>query len=234
MSLNNFQLSLVEAEEINKILPFPYRLEPESNIPSESIKNMNKLNSKSKSSSKISTHLNKKKHRNENSEKSNTFDDNDYYDNDNLINKINSENTNIISEFNKKYDEESNYIEIEFNFYDFDEQLLQYRSLEIEQLMKSLLDLKSSMILTSKDREVKYIIEYSYSDKIFRKFNNKEGSIICQSNIGYMESQLSKFDKAIYHLALSLQDNKLKKYLDQNITDEFDENDSLLNKISNF
>ena len=171
---------------------------------------------------------------NENSEKSNTFDDNDYYDNDNLINKINSENTNIISEFNKKYDEESNYIEKEFNFYDFDEQLLQYRSLEIEQLMKSLLDLKSSMILTSKDREEKYIIEYSYSDKIFRKFNNKEGSIICQSNIGNMESQLSKFDKAIYHLALSLQDNKLKKYLDQNITDEFDENDSLLNKISNF
>ena len=62
MSLNNFQLSLIEAEEINKIMPHPYRLESESNIPEESIKNMNKLNAKSKSNSRISTHLNKKKH----------------------------------------------------------------------------------------------------------------------------------------------------------------------------
>ena len=41
-----------------------------------------------------------------------------------------------------------------------------------------------------------------------------------------------KFDKAIYHLALSLQDNKLKKFLNINLSDEFDESDSLLNKIS--
>ena len=41
-----------------------------------------------------------------------------------------------------------------------------------------------------------------------------------------------KYDKAIYHLALSLEDNQLKKYLNQNLTDEFDEDDSLLNKIS--
>ena len=175
---------------------------------------------------------------NTNSELSNSCDD-DYYDKDNLVGKINTkgsnkEKTDKISEFNKKYEEESNYIEKEYNFYDFDDQLLQYRSLEIEKLMKSLLDLKSVMILTSKDREVKHIIDYSYSDKIFRMFNNEEGAIICQSNIGNMESQLYKFDKAIYHLAISLQDNKFKKYLDQNINDELDENDSLLNKISNF
>ena len=41
-----------------------------------------------------------------------------------------------------------------------------------------------------------------------------------------------KFDKAIYHLALSLQDNKLKKYLSRTLSDELDENDSLLNRIS--
>ena len=42
-----------------------------------------------------------------------------------------------------------------------------------------------------------------------------------------------EYDKAIYHLALSLQDNKLKKFIEKNLSDEFDENDSLLNKISN-
>ena len=42
-----------EAEEINKIMPHPYRLESESNIPEESIKNMNKLNAKSKSNDKM-------------------------------------------------------------------------------------------------------------------------------------------------------------------------------------
>ena len=70
MSLNNFQLSLIEAEEINKIMPHPYKLESELNIPAESIKNMNKLNAKSKSNSKINTNIAKKKHKAENNEKS--------------------------------------------------------------------------------------------------------------------------------------------------------------------
>ncbi len=60
MSLNNFQLSLIEAEEINKIMPHPYKLESESNIPIESIKAMNKLNAKSKSNSKINPNIQKR------------------------------------------------------------------------------------------------------------------------------------------------------------------------------
>ena len=69
MSLNSFQLSFYEAEEINKIIPFPYRLEAESNIPIDFIKQMKKANSrsqslniknKSKSHSKISTNFTKK------------------------------------------------------------------------------------------------------------------------------------------------------------------------------
>ena len=165
----------------------------------------------------------------------------DYNDNDFLMNKIGSkgnyyinEKDNDYSDFNEKYDDESNYIIKELNFYDYDEQLLQYRPLEIEHLFESLIDLKSAILLISQDGEPKQFLDYSYSNKIFQNYNNKEGAIICQSNIGNMQSQLLKYDKAIYHLALSLQDNKLKKFLAQNINDELDENDSLLKKISNY
>jgi hypothetical protein len=78
MSLNSFELSLEEAEEINKILPFPYQLEIEPNLSSESSKTLDKINSKSqnqninknKNNSKISTTFIKRKHKNEFSEKS--------------------------------------------------------------------------------------------------------------------------------------------------------------------
>ena len=99
--------------------------------------------------------------------------------------------------------------------------------------MKSLMNIKSALILTSKDKGIDQIINYSYSEKIFRGFRNKNGSIISESNIGNMLSQLLKFDKAIYHLVLSIQDSNLTKFLNQNLSDELDSDDSLLNKISN-
>ena len=136
-------------------------------------------------------------------------------------------------DISKIYDEENDFIEKELDFYDFDEQLLQYRCKEINYLINTLLDLKGAMILTSKDRKLESIINYSYSEATFRNFKNKEGAIICQSNIGNLQCQLLKFDKAIYHLALSLQDNKLKKFLSKNLSDEFDEDNSLFNKIFN-
>ena len=165
----------------------------------------------------------------------------DFIDKDKLIDEesketIDSKNQgkNNIFDINQIYDEESNYLEKEYRFYDYDEQLLQYRPLEIEYLVKSLMDLKEAMIFTSQDREVKNIINYFYSEHVFRNFQNKEGAIICQSNIGNLQSQLLKYDKAIYHLSLSLQDSQLKKFLNQNLSDELDEGDSLLNIISNY
>ena len=158
------------------------------------------------------------------------------YEQDLMINPkdySNNKEKKLFSKFNKKYDEESNYIEKECCFYDFDEQLLQFRPFEIERLIESLMDLKSALYLASKDRQTENIIDYSNSEKIFMDFKNKEGAVICQSNIGNLQSQLKEFDKAIYHLALSLQDNKLKKFIERNLSDEFDENDYLLNKISN-
>ena len=55
---------------------------------------------------------------------------------------------NNIFDINQIYEEESNYLEKESRFYDYDEQLLQYRPLEIEYLVKSLMDLKEAMIFT--------------------------------------------------------------------------------------
>jgi len=166
-------------------------------------------------------------------------------DNDNELNEKDSEinikeddnNENIIInqniDLNKKYDEEIDYISQEIIFYNFDENLLQYRPLEIDHLIKSLLDLKKSLTLTSNTQNKDKIINYSNSSKIFQDFKNKEAMEICQSNIGNLQMQLHKYDKAIYHLVSSLQDKKLKKFFDKNLSDELDKNDILLNMMKN-
>ena len=133
----------------------------------------------------------------------------------------------------KKYEEESEYIEKEMNFYNFNENLLQYRPLEIEHLIKTLIDLKQAILLTSIDQGEDKIISYSNSSGIFNNLKNKEAMTLCQSNIGNLQIQLHKYDKSIHHLALSLQDNKLKKFLSKNLSDEFDDSDVLLNKLYN-
>ena len=156
------------------------------------------------------------------------------YEDKNSLNDLNMDKSNLYTDFNEKYKEVSNHVEKEHSFYDFNEQLLQYRPLEIERLVNTLLNLKDAMILTSVDREINQIINYSYKEEIFRNLKNKTGAIICQSNIGNLQGQLLKYDKAIYHLALSLLDTKLKRFLNKNISDELDENDFLLNKISNY
>ena len=145
--------------------------------------------------------------------------------------EFNGEIINSKINYNQKYDKESDYIEKEINFYDFDEELLQYRPLEIDRLVKVLLNLKGALLVTSSNNQIEKIINYSYSEGIFRNFKNKEGASICQSNIGNLQSQLLKFDKAIYHLALSIQDDKLKRFFSRTLSDELDESDVLLQKL---
>ena len=134
--------------------------------------------------------------------------------------------------FDKKIDEDNDYIEQEMNFYNFDENLLQNRPLEIDQLIKALLDLKDALIVSSTEQKFENIINYLHSSDVFNNFKNQEAMDICQSNTGNLQSQLHKYDKAIYHLALSLQDKKLKKFLNKNLIDELDEGDFLLDMIS--
>ena len=154
-------------------------------------------------------------------------------DNDDNINNLDYDGEIIDPNINydRQYDLEGDKIEKELNFYDFDEELLQYRPVEIDRLVQSLLNLKSALMLTSSEQDIDQIIGYSNSESIFNNFKNREGSQMCQSNIGNMQSQLAKYDKAIYHLALSLQNIELKKFLSQSLNDEFDDGDILLHKI---
>ena len=123
------------------------------------------------------------------------------------------------------------YIENEINFYHFDQNLLQDRPSDINNLINSMIDLKRALALSSTEQKKEQIINYSYSGKIFDNFKNKEAMDICQSNIGNLEIQLHEYDKAIYHLVVSLQDIKLKKFLGKALSDELDETDVLLNKL---
>ncbi len=152
-------------------------------------------------------------------------------DNNYMNLEINGEIIDPNINYEKQYDLDNGMIEKELNFYDFDEELLQYRPVEIDRLVQSLLNLKGALLLTSSDNEVKHIIDYSSSEYVFNNFKNKEGMRICQSNIGNLQSQLLKYDKAIYHLASSLENVELKKFLSNTLDDEFDGNNTLLHKI---
>ena len=151
---------------------------------------------------------------------------------DDVNNEADEEVINSNINYDQKYDEESEFIEKETVFYNFDENLLQFRPLEVDHLIKSLIELKGAETLTKSDYSVEHIIDYSNSEDIFKNYKNKEGETICQSNIGNLQSQLRKFDKAIYHLAISLRDNKFQKFLKKGLFDELDESDNLLFKIT--
>ena len=152
-----------------------------------------------------------------------------------ILHKLNrvetGSNSNNILNFEEQFNQGCEKLEKETAFYDFNEEFLQYRPVEINELEKSLLDLKDSLLLTSKDNKPDKIIEYSNSEAIFSNFKNKGGIRLCQSNIGNLLSQLHKYNQAIYHLVLSIQCPLLKKYLSKTIQDELDEKDALLNLI---
>ena len=152
-----------------------------------------------------------------------------------ILHKLNKNekgyNSSNILNFEEQFEKGCEKLENEIHFYEFNEEFLQYRPIEINQLEKSLLDLKNSLLLTSKDNKPDKIIEYSKSEEIFNNFKNKSGIKICQSNIGNLLSQLSKYNEAIYHLVLSIQSPFLKRYLSKSIKDEYDEKDILLNLI---
>ena len=154
-------------------------------------------------------------------------------DNLNFINFLNSgdsdDDENNFNKIQLKYKKEN--IKKENHFFDFDEQLLQYRPKEINSLVKTLLELKNTIILASSNNKNEKIINYSTSENIFYKIKNREGIYICQSNIGNLEFQIFNYDKAIYHLCLSLQNPKLKKFISKTITDELDINNYLLKLI---
>jgi len=190
MSLNSFQLSYYEAEEINKIIPFPYKLETESNISIECLNEMKKANSKSlnlsmsnksKSRSKISTSFHSKKP----SEKSKSSHINDISrsksnanisKNNPLVN--NNESEKKICEKFFAYIENCEYCNVFYTQKYLDEPCLidinnKIKGRKYHYLLDIVMDLRNLCLY--------------YSDK--KKFNN---------NINYNAIQLLKFVESTY------------------------------------
>ena len=190
MSLNSFQLSYYEAEEINKIIPFPYKLETESNISIECLNEMKKANSKShnlsmsnksKSRSKISTSFHSKKP----SEKSKSSQINDISrskskanisKNNPLVN--NNESEKKICEKFFAYIENCEYCNVFYTQKYLDEPCLidinnKIKGRKYHYLLDIVMDLRNLCLY--------------YSDK--KKFNN---------NINYNAIQLLKFVESTY------------------------------------
>ena len=178
----------------------------------------------------VDKEINSKNLKNNEHSKKNTISVEKYNENDFLLTKS-SYNEKDETEKSEKISEN---IEKELHFYEFDEELLQFRPKEINSLVKILLNLKEVFLLTSKnDLDSQKLINFSKSENIFYNVKNKEGSYLCQSNIGNLLSQNLNYDKAIYHLCISLQDPKLKKFLSKNISDEYDVSDSLCINVDN-
>lgn len=198
MSLNSFQLSFYEAEEINKILPSPYKLEAEANISLDIIKNINNINktskiinkshslstkSKSKSHAKLSTNFNNKKNPDKTkvgqsltSLNNNINNKNDNSKNKNLITNNNESERKICENF-YAYIENCEYCNIFYTQKYLDEPCL--------------IDIKNKI----KGRKYHYLLDIVmdlrnlclyYSDK---KFNN---------NINYNANQLLKYVESVY------------------------------------
>ena len=171
-----------------------------------------------------STHLKNNEH-----SKKNVFLSEKNNENDFLLSK-----SSYIEQNDNEKNKLSENIEKELHFYDFDEELLQFRPKEINSIFKILLNLKEVFLLTSKnDLDSQKLINFAKSENIFYNVKNKEGSYLCQSNLGNLLNQNLNYDKAIYHLCKSLQDPKLKKFLSKNISDEYDVSDSLCINVDN-
>ena len=206
MSLNSFQLSFFEAEEINKIIPYPYKLEAESNISINFINQMKKANNRShstnlsnkvKSRSKISSNTNlssKKSLDKVKSSQSNEISKNKTGTNNNkntgLVN--NNESERKICEKFYDYIENCEYCNIFYTQKYLDEPCL--------------IDIKNKI----KGRKYHYLLDIVmdlrnlclyYSDK---KFNN---------NINYNANQLLKFVESTYKSFYSGMNMEYKKSL---------------------
>ena len=156
------------------------------------------------------------------------------YFNDLLKNEMANKKVEDLENLKKKYNEETSTYENEVNFYDFNEELLQYRPIEINELTDTLLNLKEAYLLAGKRNDnLENIISYSKAEDIFENYKKLGAKSVCQSNMGNLFSQLFKYDKAIYHLVTSLLDKNMKKFLSRIIKDEFDESDNLYYLIFN-
>jgi len=92
---------------------------------------------------------------------------------------------------------------------DENDELLDLRSKEIQDLLDKLLRLKNVINFTTnpitEDNET--VLSLIYSKYTFVDVQNDKGRLVCDSNLGNINLKLEKYDKAIFHLLESIQNN---------------------------
>jgi len=134
--------------------------------------------------------------------------------------KIQNENLN---NYQKLYDEENEY-ENE------DDDLLDIRSQDIDQLFRTLIDLKKSLNYLqnneNQENESK-MLNLIFAINTFKNVNSQSPELLlCNSNIGNLSIKLKKYDRAVMHLWESIK-------FDEDANKNKNKNDELMNCVYN-
>lgn len=98
-----------------------------------------------------------------------------------------------------------------------DEETLDVRSAEIDNLFNILLKLKNVLSFTSNTKVVQdktALINYINAKYTFKEVSNLKGKNLCDSNVGNLAIKCKKYDKAIFHLLEAIKENKNDKFDD--------------------
>ena len=91
-----------------------------------------------------------------------------------------------------------------------DEETLDVRSAEINELFNILLKLKNVLTFTSNTKVIQdksALINYVNAKYTFNEVSNFKGRNLCDSNVGNLAMKCKKYDKAIFHLLEAIKEN---------------------------
>lgn len=115
--------------------------------------------------------------------------------------KIDSDNFSLVKPKKKKrvYQEEEN---LQF----------EQQPEEVNSLLTKLISLKKLIKNTVINYNTQNILDLIFAREEFKNSQNDSGVLFCDSNIGNLSLKTEKYDKAIYHLSLSLLENDYNKH----------------------
>jgi tetratricopeptide (TPR) repeat protein len=125
----------------------------------------------------------------------------------------------------KKQENEQRLNEENDNDNEVDEETLDVRSAEIDNLFNILLKLKNVLSFTSNTKVIQdksALLNYINAKYTFNEVSNFKGKNLCDSNVGNLAMKCKKYDKAIFHLLEAIKENKK----DTNLNSE--DNESIL------
>ena len=83
---------------------------------------------------------------------------------------------------------------------------------EVNSLLTKLISLKKLIKNTVINYDTQNILDLIFAREEFKNSSNDSGVLFCDSNIGNLSLKAEKYDKAIYHLSLSLSENENNKH----------------------